>query len=127
MSRTKKILIGVGVVLVGAGVVGANFYFKREKGTVVTVEAVKKRDLESVIDLDRDFHRAIAVARQSLAGERTRQVIIDRFRPTESEALLDRGSSEAQPLVCHLFAHPCLIVLHQVDQNHRSTRARHPA
>jgi HlyD family secretion protein len=49
VSRTKKILIGVGVVLVGAGVVGANFYFKREKGTVVTVEAVKKRDLEAIV------------------------------------------------------------------------------
>ena len=49
MSRTKKIVIGVGVVLVGAAVVAANFYFKREKGTVVTVEAVKKRDLEAIV------------------------------------------------------------------------------
>jgi HlyD family secretion protein len=49
VSRTKKIVIGVGIVLVGAAVVGANFYFKREKGTVVTVEAVKKRDLEAIV------------------------------------------------------------------------------
>jgi HlyD family secretion protein len=49
VSRTKKIVIGVGVVLLGAAVVGANFYFKRDKGTVVTVEAVKKRDLEAIV------------------------------------------------------------------------------
>jgi HlyD family secretion protein len=30
-------------------VVGANFYFKREKGTKVTVEVVKRRDLEAIV------------------------------------------------------------------------------
>ena len=49
MSRTKKILIGVGIVLVLGAVVGANFYFKREKGTKVTVEVVKRRDLEAIV------------------------------------------------------------------------------
>ena len=28
---------------------------------------------------------------------------------------------EAEPLVRHLFAHPFLFMLHQIDQNHRST------
>jgi HlyD family secretion protein len=48
MSR-KNILIAVGVVLVGAAVVAANFYFKREKGVPVTTEAIKTRDLEAVV------------------------------------------------------------------------------
>ena len=48
MSR-KNIFIVVGVVLVGAAVVAANFYFKREKGLPVTTEAIKSRDLEAVV------------------------------------------------------------------------------
>ena len=49
MSRTKKVLIGVGVVVLLGAVVGANFYFNREKGTTITVEPVKKRDLEAIV------------------------------------------------------------------------------
>jgi HlyD family secretion protein len=45
----KNILIVVGVVLVGAAVVGANLYFKKEKGLPVTTEAIKTRDLEAVV------------------------------------------------------------------------------
>jgi HlyD family secretion protein len=49
VTRTKKILIGVGVVVLLAAMVGANFYFKREKGVVVTVEPVKARDLQAIV------------------------------------------------------------------------------
>jgi HlyD family secretion protein len=49
VSRTKKILIGLGIVVVLAAVVGANVYFKRETGTTVSAEAVKKRDLEAIV------------------------------------------------------------------------------
>jgi HlyD family secretion protein len=45
----KKLLITLGVVAVGAAVVYANFYFKRAEGKEVAVEAIKKRDLESVV------------------------------------------------------------------------------
>jgi HlyD family secretion protein len=48
MSR-KNVLIVVGVVLVGAAVVGANLYLKREKGLTVTTEAIKTRDLEAIV------------------------------------------------------------------------------
>jgi HlyD family secretion protein len=48
MSR-KNLLIAVAVVLVGAAVVAANFYFKREKGLPVTTEAIKARDLEAIV------------------------------------------------------------------------------
>lgn len=48
MSR-KNVLIALGVVLVIAAVVGANFYFKRDTGAAVTVEAVKTRDLEQIV------------------------------------------------------------------------------
>ncbi len=48
MSR-KNILIVVGVVLVGAAVVVANLYFRRDKGVAVTTEAIRVRDLEAVV------------------------------------------------------------------------------
>src|SRR5215208_1780553 len=48
MSR-KNILIGVAVLLVGAAVVGANLYFKKDKGLVVTTEGIKTRDLEAIV------------------------------------------------------------------------------
>ena len=48
MSR-KNVLIAVGVVLVAAAVVAANFYFKRDKGLTVTTDVIRTRDLEAVV------------------------------------------------------------------------------
>ncbi|HYM23286.1 MAG TPA: efflux RND transporter periplasmic adaptor subunit [Vicinamibacterales bacterium] len=48
MSR-KNILIVLAFVVGGAAVVGANFYFKKDKGLSVTTEAIKTRDLEAIV------------------------------------------------------------------------------
>src|SRR5262250_3231375 len=48
MSR-KNVLIVLGIVLVGAALVGANLYFKRDKGLSVTTETIKSRDLEAIV------------------------------------------------------------------------------
>jgi HlyD family secretion protein len=48
MSR-KNILITLAILLVGAAVVGANLYFKKDKGVTVTTEAIKTRDLEAIV------------------------------------------------------------------------------
>jgi HlyD family secretion protein len=48
MTR-KKALIILAVVIVGAAVIGANFYFKRQSGVSVNVEALRNRDLESLV------------------------------------------------------------------------------
>jgi HlyD family secretion protein len=48
MSR-KNILIAVAIVVVAGAVVGANLYYKRDKGLVVTTEAIKARDLEAIV------------------------------------------------------------------------------
>src|SRR3989442_12198307 len=45
----KNILMAVAIVLVGAAVVGANLYFKRDKGLSVTTDVIKARDLEAVV------------------------------------------------------------------------------
>jgi HlyD family secretion protein len=48
MSR-KNVLIAVAVVLVGAAVVAANLYFKKDKGLPVTTDVVRARDLEAIV------------------------------------------------------------------------------
>src|ERR1051325_5069239 len=48
MSR-RNILIIIGFVVVAAAVVGANLYFKKDQGVVVTTEVIKTRDLEAVV------------------------------------------------------------------------------
>ncbi len=48
MSR-KNVLITIAVVLVAAAVIGANLYFKKDKGLTVTTEAIKARDLDAIV------------------------------------------------------------------------------
>jgi HlyD family secretion protein len=48
MSR-KNVLIAIVVVLIGAGVVAANLYYKKDKGLSVTTEAIKTRDLDAIV------------------------------------------------------------------------------
>src|SRR3954469_21330764 len=48
MSR-KNVIIAIVVVLIGAAVVAANFYFKKDKGLAVTTDMIKSRDLEAVV------------------------------------------------------------------------------
>ena len=49
MSRNKKILIGVGIVVLLGAVVFANVKFKKTNGAEVNVEAVQKRRLEAIV------------------------------------------------------------------------------
>src|SRR5437899_4943755 len=48
MTR-KNVLIALAVVIVAGAVVGANFYFKKEKGLSVTTDVIKARDLEAIV------------------------------------------------------------------------------
>src|SRR5260370_28478533 len=45
----KNVLIALGIILVGAAVAAANFYFKKDKGLPVTTDMIKARDLEAVV------------------------------------------------------------------------------
>ena len=49
MSRKKKILIGVGIVVVLAAVAFANLRFKKVTGVEVNFEAIEKRNLEAIV------------------------------------------------------------------------------
>jgi HlyD family secretion protein len=48
MTR-KKVLIGLGLVVLVAAMIWANFAFKKQEGPTVTVEAIKSRKLESIV------------------------------------------------------------------------------
>jgi HlyD family secretion protein len=49
MSRNKKIVVGVAIVLVLGALAFANFKFKRTNALEVTTEPVKKRHLEAIV------------------------------------------------------------------------------
>ena len=49
MSRNKKILIAVGVLVLLGAIAFANMKFKRQEGTLVNVEPVQKRDLQALV------------------------------------------------------------------------------
>src|SRR6185503_919635 len=48
MNR-RNVLIVIAVVLVGAAVVAANLWYRRDTSPTVTTEAIKTRDLEAVV------------------------------------------------------------------------------
>jgi hypothetical protein len=45
----KKVLIVLVVVLVGAAVVAANLWYRRDTGLRVAAEAIRTRDLEAIV------------------------------------------------------------------------------
>jgi HlyD family secretion protein len=49
MSRTKKILIGVGILAILGAIAFANLKFKRQEGPTVNVETVQKRQLQAIV------------------------------------------------------------------------------
>ncbi len=49
MTRNKKILLGVGILVVLGGVAYANFRFKRAEGVTVNTETIQKRDLKAIV------------------------------------------------------------------------------
>src|SRR6266571_2081306 len=48
MSR-KNVFITLGIIVLAGAVVGANFYFKKDKGLPVTTDVVRTRDLDAVV------------------------------------------------------------------------------
>src|SRR5579863_6375770 len=49
MQKRNKVWIALAVVLIGAAVAAVNLYYRRDKGAVVTTEAIKLRDLEAIV------------------------------------------------------------------------------
>ena len=49
MTRKKKILIGVGILVILGAAAFANFKFKRTEGVTVNVEGIQRRNLEAIV------------------------------------------------------------------------------
>jgi HlyD family secretion protein len=89
MSRNKKILIGVGVVVVLGAIVFANLRFKRQTGTTVNVEAVQKRDLQAIVSASGKIQpeRLVNISADTM-GRVTNLAIEEGQRVTKGQFLL---------------------------------------
>jgi HlyD family secretion protein len=89
MSRNKKILIGVGVVVILGAIVFANLRFKRQTGTTVNVETVQKRDLQAVVSASGKIQpeRLVNISADTM-GRVTNLAIDEGQRVTKGQFLL---------------------------------------
>ena len=105
MSTRKKVIIAVIVVAVLGAAAGANIYFRREQGPSVTAEAIRTRDLESIVSASGRVQpkRQVNISAQQmgrvtrLAVEEGQRVKKDQFLleidPRQLEGQLQRGEA----------------------------------
>ena len=101
----KKVLIVLGVVLVGAAVVAANLYYRRDTGLSVQAEALRARDLEAIVSASGKVQpkRQVNVSAQTpgrvtrIAVEEGQRVKTGQFLleidPKQLEGQLQRGEA----------------------------------
>jgi HlyD family secretion protein len=89
LSRNKKILIGVGIVIVLGGITYANIKFKRNAGTEVTTEAIKKRRLEAIVNASGKIQpkRDVNISADTM-GRVTDLAVDEGYRVTKGQFLL---------------------------------------
>ena len=90
MSRKKKIIIGVVLlVLIGAGV-GGSFYFRRPQTLEVAAEALRKRDLEALVSASGKIQpkRQINISANTM-GRVTRLAVEEGQRVKQGQFLLE--------------------------------------
>jgi HlyD family secretion protein len=89
MSRNKKILIGVGAVVVVAAIVAANLKFRREPGVAVNVEAIQKRDLDAIVSASGKIqpHNTVNISADTM-GRVTNLAVEEGDRITKGQFLL---------------------------------------
>ena len=136
MSRKKKILIGVGILVVLAAIVYANIAFKRTEGVTVNTEAVQKRRLESIVSASGKIQpkRSVNISADTSGrvtelavneGDRVKKgqflLQIDprnlRTRVLSGEASLQAASSTADQL--RLALESARLALKQAEDNYR--------
>ena len=86
----KKALIIIGVLLIGGAVVAANLFYKREKGTEVTAEALRMRDLESFVSASGKIQpkRQVSISANQM-GRVTRLAVEEGQRVKAGQFLLE--------------------------------------
>jgi HlyD family secretion protein len=136
LSRNKKILIGVGVVLMLAAIAYANFRFKRTEGVTVNVEAIQKRKLEAIVSASGKIQakRTVNISADTMGrvtnlavneGDRvkTGQFLLQvdprtlRSRVESSEASVQAARSQAEQL--RLALEGARVALKQAEDNYK--------
>jgi HlyD family secretion protein len=89
LSRKKKILIGVGVVVILSAIAFANFKFKRTEGVSVNTEAIKKRNLEAIVSASGKIQpkRSVNISADTM-GRVTNLAVNEGDRITKGQFLL---------------------------------------
>jgi HlyD family secretion protein len=105
MSTRKKVIIALIVVAVLGAAAGANIYFRREQGPSIIAEAIRARDLESIVSASGRVQpkRQVNISAQQmgrvtrLAVEEGQRVKKDQFLleidPRQLEGQLQRGEA----------------------------------
>lgn len=93
----KKALIILGVLLIGGAIVAANLLYKREKGTEVTAEALRARDLESFVSASGKIQatRQVNISAQQM-GRVTRLAVKEGERVKAGQFLLEIDPEQLQ-------------------------------
>ena len=90
MSRKKKIVIGVIVLVVVAAGVGANMYFRRPTLLTVSAESIRKRDLEAIVSASGKIQpkRQVNISANTM-GRVTRLAVEEGQRVKQGQFLLE--------------------------------------
>jgi HlyD family secretion protein len=86
----KKALIILAVLIIGAAVVGANLYFRRQTGVTVSAEPLKARDLEALVSASGKIQpkRQVNISANTM-GRVTRLAVQEGQRVKEGQFLLE--------------------------------------
>ena len=89
MSRNKKIVIGLGVVVILGAVAFANIRFKRTEGVTVNTETVQKRKLEAIVSASGKIQptRSVNISADTM-GRVTNLAVNEGDRVTKEQFLL---------------------------------------
>ncbi|HEY2432103.1 MAG TPA: efflux RND transporter periplasmic adaptor subunit [Vicinamibacterales bacterium] len=89
MSTGKKVLIGVGIVVILGAIVFANVKFKQQTGTAVNVEAVQKRDLQAIVSASGKIqpHNSVNISADTM-GRVTNLAVDEGYRVTKGQFLM---------------------------------------
>jgi HlyD family secretion protein len=136
LSRNKKILIGVGIVVILGAIAFANFRFKRTEGATVNTEALQKRNLEALVSASGKIQpkRFVNISADTMGrvtglavneGDRVKvgQFLLQidprnlRTRVVSGEASVQAARSQAEQL--RLALETARVALKQADENHK--------
>src|SRR5436190_13371621 len=90
MTTGKKIFIAVAVVLIGAAVVAANLYYRRDRGVQIATETIRARDLEAIVSASGKIQpkRQVNISANTM-GKVTRLAVQEGQRVTTGQFLLE--------------------------------------